>query len=83
MVKAVLDPVPLIVLPEGTVAITFAAPPQPAANACVLKFKFDPVVRSNVKSGTPPTAARKKFLAANITVYTLVQQSRTSLYRQQ
>ena len=80
MVNAVLDPVPLIVFAAGTVAVTLPKPLQPAANACVRRFKFDPVVRLKLKGGAPP--AKKEFMAANIMVCTLVQQNRTSLCRQ-
>jgi hypothetical protein len=64
MVNDVLDPVPLIVFPEGTVAITSKIPFQPAANACVRKFKFDPVVRLNANLGS--FAVKKVLIAANI-----------------
>jgi hypothetical protein len=64
MVNAVLDPVPLIVLLTGIVATTGKTPFHPAANACVRRFKFDPVVRLNLNTGNAPV--RKALVAANI-----------------
>jgi hypothetical protein len=64
IVKAVFPDVPLIVLLTGIVATNGKTPFHPAANACVRRFKFDPVVRLNLNTGSAPV--KKALGAANI-----------------